>query len=400
MANPAPEDGTRARVGTRPLGPLLLALAALPACSASSGVSAGGGHGGGGGANGVNGEVVSAGGTGGNGASSVGSGNAGTGPGDQGQGGFISIGGSDGMREPEQCGGETFPLKKKPAKLLLVLDRSGSMKEKPDGATASTSKWELTVPAVNEVITKADAQVSWGLKTFPEGDTTSCIVTDAVDVAIASQNAAKVTAAVTATTPEGNGTPTGDAMKAAVKYLQSLTASGDTDPKYILLATDGEPSCVGGSEKGQADSRPYAVQAVTDAAKAGYHTFVVGVSTTKQSAMQALNDMAVAGGEARADPNPLATKYYLASTKDELVTAFGAITGVILDCRFSLSSAPPDGEHVGIMLGKDRVPPDSWNYSGPDKTTIEVTGAACDQIKSGATESVQIVFGCPMDPIR
>jgi hypothetical protein len=110
--------------------------------------------------------------------------------------------------------------------------------------------------------------------------------------------------------------------------------------------------------------------------------------------------MAIAGGEARDDPDPLATRYYLASTKDELVAAFGTITGVILDCRFTLSSAPPDGEHVGVLLGKDRVPPDSWSYSGADKLTIEVTGTACDEIKSGKTGAVDIVFGCPQDPIR
>ena len=330
----------------------------------------------------------------------AGDGTGGVASADPGAGGFITVGPADAGVRSGQCGGETFPLKKKPAKLLLVLDRSGSMKDKPSGASASTSKWDLTVPAINEVILATDLQVSWGLKTFPEGDDTSCIVTDAIDVALAPRNAAKVIAAVTATTPEGNGTPTGDAMKAAVKYLDSLAAGGDVDPKYILLATDGEPSCVGGAEKSQSTSRPYAVDAVTAAAKAGYHTFVVGVSTTKDSATEALNDMAVAGGEARTDADGGAPKYYLASTKDELVAAFGAITGVILDCRFSLSSRPPDGEHVGVILGKDRVPPDAWSYADQEKTTIEVTGASCDQIKSGTTDSVQIVFGCPMDPIR
>jgi hypothetical protein len=299
-----------------------------------------------------------------------------------------------------ECGGQTFPLARKPAKLLLVLDRSGSMRDPPDGASASTSKWDLTVPAVNQVITATDARVSWGLKTFPEGDTTSCIVTDAIDVPIASANAASVTSKVSTTTPNGNGTPTGDVMKAAVKYLQSLDAAGDTDQKFILLATDGEPSCVGGSETSQATSRPYAVQAVTDAVTAGYRTFVVGVATTKATATQALNDMANAGGEGRPDPNPLATKFYLANTKDELVSALVAITGVILDCRFSLSSPPPDGEHVGVTLGADRVPPELWSFTGADKTTIEVTGASCDAIKSGTADAVRIVFGCPEDPIR
>ena len=395
MAKQTPMGDTRWRVRSGTL--TLLAIGALSACSASSGSPGAAdriGSGTSGGGN-VAGSSDGMGGTSNGAAGGSSTTSAGGVPGP----GIISVGGGDGM-DAGQCGGQTFPLEKKPVKLLLVLDRSGSMKDKPDGATASTSKWDLTVPAVNEVITKTDSQVSWGLKTFPEGDGTSCIVTGAIDVAIAAMNAAKVTAAVTATTPEGNGTPTGDAMKAAVKYLDSLASAGDNDPKYILLATDGEPSCVGGKETGQDNARPYAVQAVTDAAKAGYHTFVVGVSTTKQSATQALNDMAIAGGEARADPNPLATKYYLASTKDELVAAFGAITGVILDCRFALSSAPPAGGHVGVLLGKDRVPPDSWNFTGPDKSTIEVTGASCDQIKSGATESVQVVFGCPTDPIR
>ena len=358
---------------------LLCTLLGLAACSASSArenrVGASGGN---------------AGTSGGDGGTS-----AGGSSGISGSAGTISI--SDaGDTDAGNCGGETFPLVRKPAKILLVLDRSGSMKDPPDGATTTTPKWDLTVPAVNEVITQTDAQIAWGLKTFPEA--AICSVTDAIDVPIAAANAATVTARVTATTPEGDGTPTGDAMKAAVKYLASLDAAGDTDQKYILLATDGEPSCVGGSETDQATARPYAVQAVTDAVAAGYHTFVVGVATTKTTAMTALNDMAAAGGEARPDANPLATKFYLANTKDELVTALGAITGVVLDCRFSLSSPPDAGEHVGVRVGNETVPPDSWTISA-DKTLVEVTGEFCDKVKSGTTDAVRIVYGCPLDPV-
>jgi len=319
--------------------------------------------------------------------------------GDSGSGGVLVISGEGGPAT-RQCGGQTFPLARKPAKLLLVLDRSASMKDPPSGATTSTSKWDLTVPAINQVVTATDARVSWGLKTFPEGDATSCVVTNVIDVPVAPANAAKVTAAVSATTPNGNGTPTGDVMHAATAYLGSLDAAGDTDQKYILLATDGEPSCVNGSETSQTNSRPYAVQAVTDAATKGYRTFVIGVATTKTTATQALNDMATAGGEPRPDSNPLATKFYLANTKDDLVAALGAITGAIVDCRFSLSSPPAEGEHVGVLLGADRVPPDSWSFTGADKTTIEITGASCDQIKSGTAPSVQVIFGCPQDPIK
>jgi hypothetical protein len=270
------------------------------------------------------------------------------------------------------------------------------MKDPPEGSTTATRKWDLTVPAVNEVITQTNAQIAWGLKTFPEA--TPCSVTNVIDVPIASANAATVTAAVTATTPEGDGTPTGDAMNAAVAYLQGLDAAGDTDQKYILLATDGEPSCVGGTETSQSTARPHAAQAVAAAVTAGYHTFVVGVATTKTTAMQALNDMAVAGGEARPDPNPLTTKFYLANTKDELVHSLGAITGVVLDCRFSLSEPPATGEHVGVRLGEETIPPDSWTISD-DKTLVEVTGEFCDRIQSGTADAVRIVYGCPLDPV-
>jgi hypothetical protein len=384
MPNPSRRVGPRSPArAARVVWPLAILLT-LSACSANSARNA------------SESEITGGGGSAASGGSSGASG-SGTGDSSSLGGGFMVSEDAGGRND---CGGETFPLARKPAKVLFVLDRSGSMRDPPDGATASTSKWDLTVPAVNEVITQTDARISWGLKTFPEGDTTSCIVTDPVDVPIAPANAATVTAKVTSTTPNGNGTPTGDVMKAAVKYLQSLDAAGDTDQKFVLLATDGEPSCVAGTETSQTSSRPYAVQAVTDAATAGYKTFVVGVATTKTNATQALNDMANAGGEARPDPNPLATKFYLANTKDELVAALVAITGVIVDCRFSLSSPPPDGEHVGVLLGADRVPPDLWSFTSADKMTIEVTGASCDQIKSGTAEALRVVFGCPQDPIR
>ena len=368
---------------------VLVAIAPFAGCSASSERD-----------NRVN---PSAGGAGGNGvvggASGSGVGGASGASGASGAGGSISVPDSGGADAPD-CGGETFPLQRKPAKVFLVLDRSGSMEELPEGATGTANKWQLVVPSLNQVITQTDAQIQWGLKTFPEG-ATYCAVTDAVDVPIAATNAAAVTAGISATTPKGNGTPTGDAMKAAVKYLQSLDAAGDTDVKYILLATDGEPSCVGGSETSQQTARPYAVEAVTAAATAGYHTFVIGVSTTKTNARQALNDMAVAGLEARPDPNPLATKFYLANTQSELVAAMSAITGVVVDCRFSLSTPPPTGEgHVGVRLGGESVPPESWDFTGSDRQTIEVTGEWCDRIKSGQADAVRIVFGCPRDPVR
>jgi hypothetical protein len=309
-----------------------------------------------------------------------------------------------GSGETENCGFQNFNLVRKPAEILLVLDRSASMLDEPDGSSGSVSKWNLVVPALTEVIAATDTSVAWGMKTFPEGDRagecTATSVTSKIDVPVAPMNAAVVNAQIQNTSAEGDGTPTGDAMKQAVTYMQSLTS---TNPKYFLLATDGEPSCAG-TTKGGSAARPYAVSAVSAALAAGFHTFVVGVATTKDSASQALNDMAVAGGEARPDPNPLATKYYLANTKDELVTSLRTITGeVAKSCIFTLDPPPPAPNFIAVKVSSENAPrssTDGWEYTGTDYKSLEVFGSWCDRIKNQAADKVEIIYGCLNVPPR
>src|SRR6188472_369147 len=73
------------------------------------------------------------------------------------------------------CGFQRFDLKPLPADVLLVLDRSASMQDKPDGASTSTSKWHLVVAAVSEVNGQTGSRVSWGMKSFPEGEGSECV---------------------------------------------------------------------------------------------------------------------------------------------------------------------------------------------------------------------------------
>ncbi len=301
------------------------------------------------------------------------------------------------------CAHKDFDLQRRPAEILIVLDRSASMKDPPTGSSGA-SKWDLVVPGVNEVVTQTNTSVSWGLKVFPEGEGSECVsgaVTSAIPVPIAASNAAAVTGAVTGTTDEGNGTPTGDAIKAAVTYLKTLS---DANPKFILLATDGEPSCAGSSKDSTA-ARPYAVQAVSDAAAAGFKTFVVGVATTKATATQALNDMAVAGGMPRGDANPLATKFYLATTKDELVSSLQQITGQVSSCVFDLGTTPPETDNIAVHVNGQSAPKDpnhanGWDYTSSDFQQIEVYGSWCDQIKTADSNAVNFVLGCPGEMVH
>jgi len=308
------------------------------------------------------------------------------------------------------CANQPFDLQRKPAEILIVLDRSGSMKDGVDGNTGSAtnpSKWSLVVPGVNEVVTATDSSVSWGLKVFPESTGNECqasSVTSTIPVPIAPANAKAVTDAVTAIVDEGDGTPTGSAINAAVAYLETLT---DPNPKFILLATDGEPSCADitnspGTNSGAA--RTYAVTAIQNAAAAGFKTIVVGVATTKDTAKQALNDMAVAGQMPRADNNPLATKFYLATTKDELVASLQAITGEVASCVFDLTAVPPAPDNIAVHVNDTKAPhdptkADGWDYTDSTLKQIQIYGSWCDQIKAANANTVNFVFGCPgQDP--
>jgi hypothetical protein len=151
--------------------------------------------------------------------------------------GGISIGGNLSNGGEENCGLQNFNLVREPADVLLVLDRSASMDDPPDGATDPTTKWNLVVPALNEVVNATNAGVAWGMKSYPEGEGSACIagsVTEKIDVPIADANAGPVTMGITNTTPKGNGTPTGDAVKQATVYMKTLTSN---HPKFLLLAT-------------------------------------------------------------------------------------------------------------------------------------------------------------------
>ena len=95
-------------------------------------------------------------------AGTTGRGGAGGDSGATGIGGFNFDASTDG---PAPCGMQTFDLKRKPAEILLVLDRSKSMIE-DTVADGVTKKWDAALPALKQVIMDSNASVSWGLKVF------------------------------------------------------------------------------------------------------------------------------------------------------------------------------------------------------------------------------------------
>jgi von Willebrand factor type A domain len=331
-------------------------------------------------------------------AGSAGGGTGGSSPrGASGSGGIVSVTGSGGAGAgpgggidrggpvPPTCTKIDFNIERRPAAVFLVQDRSGSMKNSPPGQTQT--KWQLTTAAMIQAITQTDSVISWGLKTFPEGSG-DCAVTAAIDVPVAAANATRVVAAINATTPNGNGTPTGDAIKQSVAYMAGLQVSGD---KYMVLSTDGDPTC------GSPSPIQYAVAQLQIGVSKGIRTFVIGIGTGSSSGPN-LSMMAAAGGMPRPVVNPLDPNYYLANSQQELSAALAAITGQVISCTFPLANPPPlpKGVHVtvnGTEIYIDASHKSGWDYTDPAYSGLEIFGAQCDVIKAGSAQ-VHITYDC------
>ncbi len=289
------------------------------------------------------------------------------------------------------CGLQRHRLDRLTPQLLLVLDRSGSMNMGLDFGSSGT-RWEETTAAVLDVLGQTRGTISWGLKTFPT--LTGCDELPQVEVPISDDTRPVADAVVTGMPAQsGAGTPTSDAVAAAAAYLKTLVTP---NPKYIVLATDGLPTCP------QAD-HALAVQNTLDeltaAAAAGFPSFVIGIATAGTEADVVLGQMAMAGGR----PRTGTPAYYPVGDRQSLVSALGQITRSVETCTFPLDRQAPSPEDVAVNVDGTRILRDparmnGWEY-GPDNRSVILYGAACDRVKSGSVLSLEIIFGCPHQPI-
>ena len=312
-----------------------------------------------------------------------GGGNGGTG----GSGGTGGTGGTGGGGSDNNCGVQNFMLQKGGTPdLLIVQDRSGSMDEDASGGMTTPTKWTSVTQAIEQVVGQVST-VDWGLMFFGPANGISCNVSSTPAVPCGANTSAQITSAIMATKPMG-GTPTNEAVDAAVQYFQGNT---DGNGHYILLSTDGLPSCSGANDVQNAED------AVTAAAMAGIKTIVVGIGNDPQGDA-ALTAMANNGGM----PNTVAGQpaYYQVNTTTDLVNALNTISGQIVSCSYALQMAPANPNYVeiddnnGMKIPHDTTHMNGWDY-GPGNLSINFYGPACDNLQKGVTTGISAVFGCP-----
>lgn len=297
-----------------------------------------------------------------------------------------------------------------PPRLLIVLDRSGSMEPIWDGAT----------DAIKDVVSGLDSEAGWGMSLFPSADDGCAAESIAVD--LATDNYAPIAAAIDDAWPTG-ATPTYKAIEIAREYLVALP---DDNPKYVVLITDGIPNCGevdncecppgfrrnsadqcsridGGPfdyyscDQPQGGSMNATYWAMDRLRRDGIPTFVFGLATFGAGDF-GLNVLAEAGGEARSS----FPQYYPADTPDDLEAMLQSLSAGLISCSFALPDVQPGVELIaleidGVIVPRDPTRMDGWDYDASG-TSIRVYGSACDLLQLPGDRDVRAIFECPAVP--
>ena len=281
--------------------------------------------------------------------------------------------------------------------VLLVFDRSSAMRKTVAGTTAT--RWNEMSDGIDDAVKETQTGVLWGLKFFPT--TMGCEVADGLDVAMAASNYNPVVNRIRGTQPVlgMEGSPLHQAIKKATNALvarqsAALTtmATAHDNPRIMVLATDGLPSCPGGMP-GQVEAE----NAVKMAAGSGIRSFVLGTASPGTPAHATLNAMAIAGLE----PLNGDTKYRPVQTKPQMKQALDEITDRLTNCVVTVPRpGPPWPDFVamnidGARVKRDDTQKEGWTWSsGGTKTAAHIYGAACERLRANPASKVTFVYGC------
>lgn len=297
------------------------------------------------------------------------------------------------------CGAERVAAEIVPAKVLVVLDRSGSMKSTVKGS--GKTKWEIAVAALTDFVKKNETTMRLGLELFPIGN--SCDQKIAVPISDVSNP--QVASLLTASLDKKNEwNPVKSTQPITNIYLAMNAASAEPSLQeagrrsYVILLTDGNEGGCSPEGKKANDLTTSIIQ--------GLHakdvdTFVLGFSSGVDA--KQMNVWAEAGGQPQTGA---ANKFYDTVDQASLDAALQSIASSARSCSLKLASPPPGGDVglVYVFMGKDEKPlprdpthANAWDYEAATQT-VTLYGASCDALKRGTVADVNVVFGCPGAP--
>lgn len=294
-----------------------------------------------------------------------------------------------------RCGGQKVMAEAVPPNLLIVLDRSCSMRNMVGGQT----KWALAVDAIKKMTTTYRDRIRYGLTLFPDKVAPDC-GQDRIPISVAPGNETKIsdllTKALSTTDANYPSGPCVTNIDTAMKQAAGEQALKDaTRANYVLLVTDGaQAGCnLAGGDAGT-------TTIITDLYKNNkVATFVLGFGAEVDGAQ--LNIFAKAGGVPTGDPQ---TAYYKAENQASLNAALMTIASKTIGCVFQLQSRPPNPDELYVYFDKktkilrDPQHKTGWDYDAA-KNQVIFYGQTCDDLRAGRVVAVDIVYGCDAPPL-
>ena len=227
-------------------------------------------------------------------------------------------------RADKACG--TIP------QVLIVLDRSGTMKEL---VANGDTKWKAARDAVSALLKEHGGHVAFGMMLFSRWDNgpVSNCKTGMVNVAPAPDSAAAIGQLLNDSYPSGD-TPATNSLIAARSYLATIRRAGV--PQYVILITDGKETC----------SPNWPDTATDDLLSDGVKTYVVGFAIGADQRPDKLDLAALNGGT---------NSYYKADDPAALAASLKSIGSAIACCGNGVLD-PGEKCDTGISSGAGACP--------------------------------------------
>ena len=339
--------------------------------------------------------------------------------------GSVASGTANGL-PPNVCESVGLVANPQIPEMMIVLDRSGSMQE--------GERWTPSVSAVRGITMALESKIDFGLVLFPDpgeqvvmgsfGDIARCLTAPdpqacldeavggnsngginisinisgpacapgRIAVPTGAANAGAIEQVLQNTFPQG-GTPTSGTLEGLLSSYAQVPINPDEvpQPKYLLLVTDGQPTCPAGqgSTPNPEDiaASNLAIDALTNA---GVKTYVIGYDTSgvgNEELARVLDDFAARGGTGDTQHRPV-------EDEASLIEELRSILGEVASCSLLLDAAPASPEYVRVTLDSQQVnlnDDDGWRLV--DGSTVELVGQACQTFKSG-THRVEATVEC------
>ena len=277
--------------------------------------------------------------------------------------------------------------------VMLAVDVSNSMNS-PINAVSLRSKIDDTKSAILALLTKWEGKVRFGWMHFPMFGTCT---PGTISLECDNNNTGTLRTIVPFLIPNG-GTPTGDSLK---NLLASSSLRDATRTNFVILLTDGVPTCPTGNGQPQANGQPLpadedlAVSAVRNLRTAKVDTFVIGIGEDlNNTSPAALNRMAIEGGRARAGT----ARYYQANSVDQLNATLGSVIGMVISCNHILPVRPASADQVEVLLDGQPLARDILHQNGFDydllRNQLTFYGPTCDSLQTGQVKKAEVKINC------